>query len=316
LRGPFGHIAVSASLAGGLAYRSGPVGRRHQFIWFDRSGKEIRKLGDRFDYAGFPSLSRDGRHVAFASTIDRNQDIVFLETARAATTRFTSDAGIDASPVWSPDNRRIAFASNRNGTFDTYLKDAGGAAAEDLFLAGYSPTDWSPDNRFLLCRKNDPKTSTDIWAVPLTGDRKPVPVVQTSFAEKDGQFSPDGKWIAYQSDESGRWEIYAQPFLGPGDKVPISTNGGGQVRWRRDGKELFYIGLDGRLMAVPVRFGPQTIEAGAPVALFATDLVPAVPTADWQQYVVSPDGKQFLVSTIVEEAVTSPITVILNWKQQ
>jgi hypothetical protein len=146
-------------------------------------------------------------------------------------------------------------------------------------------------------------------------DRKPVPIVQTTFNEREGQFSPDGKWIAYQSDESGRFEIYVQPFTGPGGKSQISTDGGAQVRWRRDGKELFYIGLDNRLMAVPIRLdaSAMVVEASVPVPLFVTRVGGAVMGGDKQQYVVSADGQRFLMNTVVEEAA-APLTVILNWK--
>ena len=168
----------------------------------------------------------------------------------------------------------------------------------------------------MLFHSEDPKRSSDIWALPLDGDRKPFPVVQTNFDEEAAQFSPDGKWIAYQSDESGRVEIYVQPFPGPGNRWPISTDGGSQVRWRSDGKELFYVALDGRLMAVPIRVASN---AGAPevdtsVTLFAPRLGGAVQQADYRhQYMVSSDGQRFLVATVTEQA-NSPITVILNWK--
>src|SRR5262249_46270521 len=142
---------------------------------------------------------------------------------------------------------------------------------------------------------------------------KPFPVVQTTFDETFALFSPDGKWIAYESNESGRNEIYVQPFPGPGNKARISTDGGAQVHWRKDGKELFYIALDGRLMAVPIHLATDTIEAGAPVPLFATHMGPALSFPNRQQYDVSPDGQRFLMNTIIEEA-PSPITVILNWK--
>jgi Tol biopolymer transport system component len=152
--------------------------------------------------------------------------------------------------------------------------------------------------------------------LPLHGDRKPFPVVATSFEEKDAQFSPDGRWIAYQSNETGRFEIYVQPFPGPGRKELVSTNGGAQVRWRRDGRELFYIALDGRLIAVPIRFAPngQTFEAGAALPLFATSVGGAVQGRDRQQYVVSADGQRFLMSILPEDQSPSPITVVLNWK--
>jgi hypothetical protein len=177
------------------------------------------------------------------------------------------------------------------------------------------PTDWSPDGRFLLYTTGDPKTGSDIWALPLDGDRKPFLVVQTNFNEREGQFSPDGKWIAYESNESGRYEIYVQPFPGPGGKVQVSASGGAQVRWRRDGKELFYIALDNRLMAVPIQLASnaQTIGTGAASSLFVTRVGGAVSFPFKQQYDVSPDGQRFLMNTVTDEAA-APITVILNWK--
>jgi WD40-like Beta Propeller Repeat len=173
------------------------------------------------------------------------------------------------------------------------------------------------------------KTRYDIWALPVTprpastaperleglDAPKPFVVVQTNSDERDPQFSPDGKWIAYESDESGRFEIYVQPFPGPGSKRPISTTGGAQVRWPRRGNELFYVALDNRLMAVPIRVDAerQVVAAGDPVALFTTH-IGAAATVRRQQYVVSPDGQRFLMNTIKEEASTSPITVVQNWK--
>jgi len=151
----------------------------------------------------------------------------------------------------------------------------------------------------------------------MNGDGKPFPVVQTNFDERDAQFSPDGKWIAYQSNESGRFEIYIQPFPGPGSKLQVSTNGGAQVRWGPNGKELFYIALDARLMAVPIRLAsnPQTAEPGSPTPLFATRVGGALQGLFRQQYDVSSDGARFLMNTITEEAA-SPITVILNWNPE
>jgi Tol biopolymer transport system component len=150
----------------------------------------------------------------------------------------------------------------------------------------------------------------------MDGNRKPFPVIETSFDERDGQFSPDGRWVAYESNESGRFEIYVQPFPGPGGKWQMSTNGGAQVRWRRDGKELFYIGLDGRLMAAPFRVGSsgQAVEPVTPVSLFATRIPGGALQAGFkQQYVVSPDGQRFLINSLTA-APASTITLILNWK--
>jgi len=156
----------------------------------------------------------------------------------------------------------------------------------------------------------DPKTLYNIWALPLTGDRKPLPVVQTPFEEFAAQFSPDGKWIVFQSDESGRFEIYAQPFPGPGTKMRISTDGGAEPRWRRDGKE-FYIALDGRLMVVPLK--STSLDAGTPMPLFQTRVSRGIVTADGQQYVVAQNGQRFLINVRLPD-LTTPITVILHWR--
>jgi dipeptidyl aminopeptidase/acylaminoacyl peptidase len=179
--------------------------------------------------------------------------------------------------------------------------------------------DWSTDGRFLLYNRTDPKTGTDLWALPMDGGRKagePLPVVQTNADERDGQFSPDGKWIAYQSNETGRFEIYVQAFPGVGRRPQLlSVHGGEQVRWRRDSQELFYIGPDNRLMAVPVRLAPdsQSIEPDSPVGLFPTRVLHGRSAVLRQQYIVSADGRQFLMNTETEEHAT-PITLIFNWK--
>lgn len=301
--------ALSASAVGPVVYRTGGAGGERQFAWVDRSGKEIEKVGSS-DNAGpvGPSMSPDGRRVALLRTISGNNDVWVLELTRGVLGRFTTDLGSDNYPIWAPDGTRLVFASNRNradGAFDLYQKSTVAAGTEERLLATGEtkiPTDWSSDGRFLLYRSLSPTTGYDIWALPMFGDRKPFPVVQTSFEERDAQFSSDGKWIAYQSNESGRVEIYVQPFPGPGTKTQISTMGGAQVRWRRDGKELFYVALDGRLMVVPIEFPPnsQAVEADRPVALFATRIGGAVQGFDKQEYIVSHDGQRFLMNTITD----------------
>jgi Tol biopolymer transport system component len=245
-----------------------------------------------------------------------------LDVTRGVFSRLTDNVADDVNPVWSPDGDRIAFSSNRKGTHDLYRKSASPGGSEELLLATAlhkNTTDWSSDGRFVLFETRDPKSGMDIWALPLDKSGKsgkPFPVVQTTFDEQRGQFSPDGKWIAYQSDESGRHEIYLRAFPGPGNEWPVSTNGGTQVRWRQDGKEVFYVSLDGRLMAVPMRLASNTTapDVGAPVALFAPPLGGAVQQADFRhQYMVSSDGQRFLVATAME-GVDSPITIIMNWK--
>jgi roadblock/LC7 domain-containing protein len=204
---------------------------------------------------------------------------------------------------------------------DLYLKSANGTGNEQLLLATpeiKAASDWSRDGRFLLYLSAAPKSGFDIWALPLNGDRKPFPIVQTKANERLAQFSPDGKWIAYESDESGRYEIYIQPFSAldgkAGGKVPVSDKGGGQVRWQRDGKAVFYIALNDRLMAVPLRFASngQVVEPGAPVPLFITHVGGALQAFPRYQYSVSDDGR-FLMLVEREDAAPSPITVLLNW---
>jgi dipeptidyl aminopeptidase/acylaminoacyl peptidase len=227
-----------------------------------------------------------------------------------------------------------------------FEKPASGSADEQPLLVtshGKAPLDWSRDGRFLLFSTQDPKTESDLWALPMMGERKPpsfgpsltVPdsgaprrslgaggpfaVLQSSFDEIGGQFSPDGRWLAYASNESGRYEIYIQTFPEAGGKWQVSAAGGVQPRWQRDGQELFYVASDARLMAVPIRLAPDTraLEAGAPVALFSTRLATGVniATAGFQaraQYAVAPDGR-FLMNIAADEAVTSPITIVQNW---
>jgi Tol biopolymer transport system component len=242
-----------------------------------------------------------------------------LDLGRNLFTRFTFDIAAESVAIWSPDGNRIAFNSNRQGVYDLYEKPVAGSGSDHLLLEtpqNKAPVDWSPDGRFVLYRSPALATGFDLWVLPMDGTGKAIPVVQTQFEERDGQFSPDGKWIAYQSNESGRSEIVVQPFPGPGDKLQVSTNGGGQVRWRPDGKELFYIALDGQLMAIPIRIvsNGKSIESGAPVSLFATRVGGAIQTGNLQQYVVSRDGQRFLMNTLAEGDKPSPITVILNWK--
>ena len=309
---------VSVSATGTIVYRTGGSGGRRQFAWFDRSGNRLDSLDD-FDNGGVnPSMSPDGRFVAVHRSVSGNVDIWLLELERGLFRRLTLDTGLDIVPVLSSDGHRVAFASNRAGQFDLYSRPADGSGADELLLATPDfeiAQDWSPDGRVLLYRSRDPKGTLDLWALPLDGDRTPFPITQTNFNEKDGQFSPDGKWIAYQSDESGRFEIYVQPFTGPGGKSQISTGGGAQPRWPRDGGELFYVGPDNRLMAVPIRLDSKAmvVDAGAPVPLFATRVDSSVLSSDSQQYVISADGQRFLMNTVVEQAAT-PLTVILNWK--
>jgi dipeptidyl aminopeptidase/acylaminoacyl peptidase len=324
-----GSAAVSASARGLLVYRTGPPERR-QFTWFDRAGRELGTVGeiDTSDPSD-PALSPDGREVAVSREVDENRDIWLLETSRGVLRRLTFHPGIDRSATWFPDGSRIVFTANREDAGDLYERPLGGGADEKVLVStpeAKQAADFSPDGRFLLFRSQDLKTGYDIWAVAvdprasarseLADVHKPFVVARTNSDERDPQFSPDGRWIAYESDESGRFEIYVQPFPGSGPKWPVSKGGGAQVRWPRNGKELFYIALDSRLMAVPIRLDAtrRTVMPGDPVPLFTTTVGDAV-TVRRQQYIVSPDGQRFLMNTIRDQATASPITVVHNWQQ-
>ena len=324
----FGRPALSAAKTGPILYRQAGGGGRQQFIWFDRLGQELARLGEPDSLSlAHPSMSPDGRRVAMTRAAGGNSDLWLIDAARGALSRLTSDGGGDIFPVWSPDGRRIVFGSNRRGRggLELYQKSTTSSDGEELLapmrpgMRMAIPDDWSPDGRFILFRDNSASGGYDLWVLPLDPAGEPVPVVRTEFEEGSAQFSPDGRWIAYQSDESGRAEVYVQPFPGPGARTQLSTAGGAQVRWNPRGNELFYVALDGLLMAVPIRLASDgvTLDADAPVPLFATRILAGLPGQGnhRQQYVVAPDGRRFLVHSVVRED-TSPIIVILNWKPQ
>jgi len=311
--------ALSASSAGPIVYRKGPEVAGKQLIWFDRSGKETQRVGT-LDSANLWmwSLSPDRSRIALGRTVQGNFDIWLLEAKRELLTRFTVDPGFDWAAVWSPDGKRIVYRHNDR----LYEKAVAGAPGTGTPLLSSptvdTPTDWSTDARYLVFQRADPKTGLDLWALPFHADGKPATplvIAQTNAAEQNGQLSADAKWIAYQSNESGQAEIYIQPFPGPGPKSRVSTNGGIQARWRPDGRELFYLAADGRLMAVPIRVGAggSTIEPGAATSLFWTHIWGAAQsaTALFPQYSVSADGQRFLMNTL-SEVTAGPITVVLN----
>ena len=307
--------ALAAAPSGLIAYRTGSAGGKRQFIWFDRNGREIRRLGSPHGFGpSYASMSPDGRRLAVQRTDAGNTDIWLLDVERDTPIRFTTDPEADIAPLWSPGADRIVYSSRRN-RFNLYEKPIGAAAATELLATeeAKSATDWSHDGRFILFRSLGAESGWDVWAMPMSGDRKPFAVVRTKFEERDAQFSPDGKWIAYQSDESGRFEIYLQRFPRGNERIRISPNGGAQPQWRADGRELFYLTIDGQLVAVPIAWSPSGApEAGTPVSLFATRLGSLRDIA-LHSYIVSPDGQRFLLDTLVEEAA-SPIVLILNWK--
>ncbi|HSE62641.1 MAG TPA: protein kinase [Thermoanaerobaculia bacterium] len=306
----------SVSQNGLLVYQPVSSSGVSQLAWFDRNGSETGHLGPPANQSN-PRISPDGKRVA-VDIVDPqtgNNDIWIYDAAGGIPTRFTSNPAFDNQPIWSPDGSRIFFMSLRSKHPDLYLKIASGAADEELILeseAAKYPTDWSPDGRFLLFRSLDPGTNFELWTMGVGGDRKPTPFLKASFGVSHGQFSPDGRWVAYNSNESGKWEIYVSSFPGPGGTWRVSMAGGSEPRWRRDGKELFYLAPDGKLMAVAVKEGP-TFDADAVTPLFSTRLRQHVSSGDLFTYDVAADGQRFLLNTDVGEVTSSPLTVVLNW---
>ena len=317
-----GIAAVSGSAVGSIVYRIGSANRQRQLVWFDRSGKQVgNSLAPDSANPLNPALSPDGRLVALNRTVKGNTDIWLVDLGRNVLSRFTFDRRPEIYPVWSPDGRRIVYAALKpEGTgFGLYEKPTTGAGQEASLLEtsqNMIPQDWSRDGRFLLyMTTRETSGAWDIGALPMSGDSKPFPVAQTSYDERAGQFSPDGRWIAFESNESGHFEIYAQPFPGPAARTIVSTGGGLQPRWGPDGKELFYIAPDGQLMAVSMHFpvtGP-TVVPTAPVPLFAARVGSTPTGGSRQEYIVSPDGRRFLMNAFTEQA-GFPITLVLNWK--
>jgi Tol biopolymer transport system component len=308
--------AVSVSSGGTFVYRRTSSSGQRRLAWFDRSGKPLGAVASGEGTDAF-SLSPDGKRIAVYMSVDGNPDVWMIES-RGVRTRFTVEPSVDNFPIWSPDGARIVFSSTRaGGPHHLYTQNVSAVGDAELLLESpdvKTPTDWSPDGRYVLFRGSNPKTTYDVWAVSVA-DRKPLPLLVTTFSERDAQFSPDGKWIAYQSDETGRFEIYVQPFPGPGHKTQVSSAGGGQVRWRRDG-ELNYIAPDERLMAVPVKTSAdgRSIDVETPVPLFPAGVGAATQSFFRQQYDASRDGQRFLMNTLSSPEATPPLTVVLNWK--
>jgi hypothetical protein len=241
---------------------------------------------------------------------------IWLMDLQGVTSRLTTGLALDFNPVWLPDNKRIVFQSNN----DLRVKSVSDGAPETVALrAGREmqyPSDVSADGRYLLYTRSTTSStgsSVDLWYLQLTGDPMPHAFAQSAFDERDGQFSPDGRAVAYQSNETGRYEVYIQPFPGPGERVKVSAGGGQQVRWGRQHAELFYVAGDQRLTSVPVTIAASgAITVGQPVALFRLTFDNGGFQAR-QQYVVSPDDQRFLVNNPTGPVDPSSITVLLNW---
>ena len=321
--------AFSISGTGLVAYRRVRGSQiQRQLAWMDRSGALRGAIGGPEGGFIHPRVSPDGRRVAVTRAVQRNQDVWLLDGTRVS--RFTFDAATDATPLWSPDGTRIVFRSERTGQSDLFQKLTTGAGVEERLVASDEykfPNSWSVDGRFVLYSSIDDQGDTDLWTVPTAGDRMPSVFLKTPFNERAGAFSPDGRWVAYQSNESGMEEIYVRPFVpsgvsgasaqAAGGQWQVSAMGGIHPVWRPDGKELYYLNPDGAMVGVPITVTGTTLEPGAPVVLFPTRVAGGgVDLQQGRQYDVAPDGR-FLISAINTEpnsADAPPITLIQNWR--
>jgi Tol biopolymer transport system component len=318
-----GVMAFSVSDTGALAYGTGAGAQSAlRLTWVDRQGKVIETVGPDANYRGV-DLSPDGRRVAAHRHDGSGGDIWLTDFTRGATSRFTFDATQDnSSPIWSPDGTQIVYGSNRGGKWGLFRKPADGAGDETKLIdadLAILPMSWAPDGQSILYWTSAPRTGSDQWRLPLTGDRKPIPLLNSPFLEGHPQVSPDGKWVSYQSNETGQAEVYVRPYPSAPGKSQISTNGGIFSRWRGDGRELYYMtsSSNGKLMAVEVNTAGIAFESGTPKALFDTGYI-NLPSGggNYHTFAVARDGQRFLiprpVSTVPEDA-SSPIVVVLNW---
>jgi Tol biopolymer transport system component len=291
-----------------------------QLAWYDREGKVLGTVGEPGVYHGL-ALSPDGTRLAVSKSSGQSTNIWLLDLSRGgASTPFTFGSADGADPVWSPDGSRVIFSSNRDGPMNLYQKPASGVKDEELLLNSDEykrATSWSRNGRFLLYEVVHPTRKGDIWVLPLEGDRKPVPFLITEFNERQARFSPDGHWVAYTSDESGHFEVYVRSFsmtsagmaMEAGGKWQISNGFGQEPRWRSDGRELYYLGGGGRIMAVEIATNP-VFQAGKPQPV--GPLANSRGTSPFGLWDSTADGKHFL--RVAARSGPEPYTVVMNWQ--
>jgi Tol biopolymer transport system component len=311
---------ISVSATGVLVYQG--VGKpTRQMVWMDRSGKQIAIAGEPGTW-GPPRISPDGNRAVIAKAPkDGTAAHLWMLDVSGAAEQISNSTMHEGAPVWSPDGSRIVYFAMQDGVYDLFVRSPlPGSRADLLLKSGVSkyPTDWSHDGKYVLFNIGDQNapTHTDIWGVSV-GDGRVSAILDTVKAEGFGAVSPDGKWLAYQSDVSGRNEVYVQSFDGLSNGTKrlwqVSKGGGGLPRWRSDSNELFYLTGDGRLKSVAIHIGPEGgIESGQPQTLFQTRPTPG----SWNLYDVSPDGQRFLVNMPLEWTSAVPITVVTNWTEK
>jgi Tol biopolymer transport system component/tRNA A-37 threonylcarbamoyl transferase component Bud32 len=310
--GTTGQMNAAVSTAGVLLYS---YDLATQLVWLDRTGRPQEVVGEPGDYSMF-RLSPDGLSIVASRSMAGAIDLWRLEVKRGVASRLTSNAGSNIYPIWSPDGQSILF---RGATRNLVRKESNGAGSEERLTQSpnlQTPNDWSPEGRFVLYQEITPGTGSDLWVLPVTPKGQPAPdtkprvYLRTAFNERWGRFSPQAppRWVAYESNDTGRDEVYIAAFPEPRAKFRISTDGGQYPQWGAGGRELFYVSLDNKLMAVSLKLGVDSVEPSAPRELFP---LPAVDIG-WSPYDVAPDGQRFLVRATPTQA-GQPLTVIVNW---
>jgi Tol biopolymer transport system component len=276
---------------------------------YDRTGKKINDVGGRVISNG-GRFSPDGTKIAFDSPDPESgfSDIWQYDIARKISTRVTFEPSSEWQPIWSPDGRKLAFASDQRGSGDLFTKNADGTESEEIILKtifSNSPMDWSPDGRYMIDQTISESTGVDLSILPLDGKHETLPFSNTKFTETNARISPDGHWVVYESDESGKSEIYARPFPSGGGKWQVSGNGGSYPIWSGDGRQVFYNQSGGVLIAVDVKAAGAAFTVGAPKTLFD---IPRCSILD-----ATKDGKLFLVAAVTGALTYQPITLVTNW---
>jgi Tol biopolymer transport system component len=306
-----GYFSVSSD--GALAYMAAGVGTNSDLVWIDRQGRELGNEGGPGGYRDF-ALSPDGGRLAYGLMDGRQTDIWIRDLRRGVAMRLTTDPKDDVWPVWSPDGTRIVFASNRGGTYALMEKSSSGTGAEEKIYenpgANSGPTSWTSDGRWIGFSSYPSGAPPQVFLLRAEGKHEAVPFLTESFPEVNPMFSPDGRWIAYVSSETGRSEVYVQPYPATGAKWAVSNGGGSAPCWRGDGKELFYQGPDDTVYAVPVTLG-ASFDAGEPKSLFHRRLEKTGIVRN--RWIASQDGQRFLVAVTQEERSAAPFSIVLNW---
>jgi Tol biopolymer transport system component len=312
--GPMEYFTLSAG-GGALAYRAAADFPR-QFAWVDRSGNLIATVGDPLGNPDGISYSLDRSQLVFFERGAISSDLWLFDTRRGLLSRFTDEPAEDIFPLWTRSGDHIVYTTIQEGLISLYRKEISTGRKELLIQAPTETfaSDTSLDGRQLVYQQMNPKTGWDLWARPLGPTGEPISILQTDADERSARLSPDGRWVAFVSNTSGRVEVYVQPFPGPGRPVPVSTKGGDQPQWRSDGSELFYLAPDGKLMAAAIKPTGESIDVVQTTPLFAAGSGNGATAVITANYAASADGQRFLIARLRREERPTPVRVMLNWR--